>query len=87
MGKILAVSDISGGLYYSEGLDIPKLLNWTQDGNYLKDFKDKRYKLITNEEVNKIKHKIKGHPCFFSNSRPPDNNWRPLVITRGHQIT
>jgi glutamate dehydrogenase (NAD(P)+) len=49
--KILAVSDISGGLYYSEGLDIPKLLNWTQDGNYLKDFKDKRYKLITNEEL------------------------------------
>ena len=48
---ILAVSDISGGLYYSEGLDVKKLLSWTQQGNYLKDFKDKRYKLITNDEL------------------------------------
>ena len=49
--KILAVSDISGGLFYSEGLEIDKLLEWTQKGNYLKDYKDKRYKLITNLEL------------------------------------
>lgn len=49
--KILAVSDISGGLYYSNGLDIDKLLTWTQEGNYLQDFKDNKYKLITNEEL------------------------------------
>ncbi len=49
--KILAVSDISGGIYCSEGLDIKKLLDWTLDGNYLKDYKDERYKLITNEEL------------------------------------
>ncbi|MFW9901456.1 MAG: Glu/Leu/Phe/Val dehydrogenase [Candidatus Thorarchaeota archaeon] len=49
--KILAVSDISGGIYYSEGLDIDKLLDWTHAGNYLKDYKDDRYKLITNEEL------------------------------------
>ncbi len=49
--KILAVSDISGGLYYSDGLDIDKLLAWTQEGNYLKDFKDNKYKLITNEDL------------------------------------
>ncbi|MHA1986825.1 MAG: Glu/Leu/Phe/Val family dehydrogenase [Promethearchaeota archaeon] len=49
--KILAVSDISGGLFYSEGLEIDRLLEWTQKGNYLKDYKDKRYKLITNLEL------------------------------------
>ncbi len=49
--KVMAVSDISGGLYYSEGLEIDKLLGWTQQGNYLKDYKDKRYKLITNDEL------------------------------------
>ncbi|MFX1326650.1 MAG: Glu/Leu/Phe/Val dehydrogenase [Promethearchaeota archaeon] len=49
--KVIAVSDISGGLFYSEGLDIPKLLKWTQEGNYLKDYKDKNYKLITNDEL------------------------------------
>lgn len=49
--KILAVSDISGGLYHSEGLQIDKLLEWTREGNYLKDFDDDRYKLITNSEL------------------------------------
>jgi len=49
--RVMAVSDISGGLYYSEGLEIDKLLEWTQQGNYLKDYKDKRYRLITNDEL------------------------------------
>jgi glutamate dehydrogenase (NAD(P)+) len=49
--KILAVSDISGGLYHFEGLNIDKLLGWTQEGNYLKDYKDESYKLITNSEL------------------------------------
>ncbi len=49
--KVMAISDISGALYFSEGLEINKLLEWTQQGKYLKDYKDKRYKLITNEEL------------------------------------
>ena len=49
--KILAVSDISGGIYFSEGLDIKKLLEWTKQGKYLKDYKDNRYKLITNDDL------------------------------------
>ena len=47
--KVMAVSDISGGLYYSDGLEIDKLLEWTQNGNYLKDYEEKRYKKITND--------------------------------------
>jgi glutamate dehydrogenase (NAD(P)+) len=49
--KILAVSDISGGLYCSDGLDIDKLLAWTKEGNYLQDYKDSNYKLISNEDL------------------------------------
>ncbi len=49
--KIMAVSDISGGIYSSNGLDITKLLEWTKQGNYLKDYKDKDYKLISNDEL------------------------------------
>lgn len=49
--KILAVSDISGGLFSPEGLEIEKLLEWTQKGNYLKDYKEVKYKLITNTEL------------------------------------
>ncbi len=49
--KVMAVSDISGGLYYSEGLEIDKLLEWTKEGNDLKDYKDERYELITNDEL------------------------------------
>ncbi|MFX0002835.1 MAG: Glu/Leu/Phe/Val dehydrogenase [Promethearchaeota archaeon] len=49
--KVMAVSDISGGIYQSEGLEIDKLLEWTHKGNYLKDYKNDNYKLITNEEL------------------------------------
>ncbi|MFW9946280.1 MAG: Glu/Leu/Phe/Val dehydrogenase [Candidatus Odinarchaeota archaeon] len=49
--KILAISDISTGIFYEGGLDIPKLLEWVKQGNYLKDYKDDRYKLITNDEL------------------------------------
>ncbi|MFX0027809.1 MAG: Glu/Leu/Phe/Val dehydrogenase [Candidatus Hermodarchaeota archaeon] len=49
--KILAVSDISGGLYSSEGLKIEKLLEWTKKGNYLKDYKEDNYNIITNAEL------------------------------------
>ena len=49
--KILAVSDISGAIYYEEGLDIEKLLEWRSQGNPLKSFNDNRYKLITNNDL------------------------------------
>jgi glutamate dehydrogenase (NAD(P)+) len=49
--KIIAISDVSGGVFFSQGLDIPKLLDWTQEGNLLKDYIDDRYKKITNDEL------------------------------------
>ncbi len=49
--KILAISDISTGLYCGDGLNIEKLLKWTKEGNYLKDYKDNNYKLISNDDL------------------------------------
>ena len=49
--KILAVSDISTGMYCKDGLDIEKLLKWVKEGNYLKDYKNKNYNLIGNDEL------------------------------------
>ncbi|MFW9895232.1 MAG: Glu/Leu/Phe/Val dehydrogenase, partial [Candidatus Thorarchaeota archaeon] len=70
--KILAVSDISGGLYYPDGLEIDKLLKWTQSGKYLKYFKDKRYKLITNDELLKTECDILV-PAALENQITRDN--------------
>ncbi|MFX1406964.1 MAG: Glu/Leu/Phe/Val dehydrogenase [Promethearchaeota archaeon] len=49
--KIIAISDVTSGLYYDKGLDIKKLLEWVKDGNYLKDYKNQNYKKIVNEEL------------------------------------
>lgn len=49
--KILAVSDISTGIYCKDGLNIEKLLKWVKKGNYLKDYKNNDYKLIGNDEL------------------------------------
>ena len=49
--KVIAVSDISTGIHCEDGLDIDKLLEWVKEGNYLKDYKDDKYKLISNHEL------------------------------------
>lgn len=49
--KVNAVSDISTGIYCEDGLDIDKLLEWAKEGNYLKDYKDEKYKFISNQEL------------------------------------
>ena len=46
--KVLAVSDISGGIYNPDGLNIDKLLEWTQKGKYLKDYEDNVNEIINN---------------------------------------
>jgi glutamate dehydrogenase (NAD(P)+) len=49
--KIIAVSDITGGLYCKEGLEIDKLLRWRNKGGYLDEYNDENYELIDNEEL------------------------------------
>ncbi|MFW9948705.1 MAG: Glu/Leu/Phe/Val dehydrogenase [Candidatus Thorarchaeota archaeon] len=49
--KILAISDISTGIYCEQGLNIEKILKWTKEGNYLKDYNDNNYRFLTNDEL------------------------------------
>ena len=49
--KIMAVSDISGGIYSEKGLNIKELLEWRDQGKFLKDFSKSDYKHISNEEL------------------------------------
>ena len=53
--KIIAVSDISGGLYAKGGLNIDQLLKWRDESNYLKDFQGKGYKFVSNEDILTLK--------------------------------
>jgi len=47
--KIVAVSDVSCGLYDKDGLDIPKVINWVRDRKLLKDYPTGEK--ISNEEL------------------------------------
>jgi len=51
--KIVAVSDVSGGLFNSKGLDIHAILKYLAGSppSLLKDYNDENVKHITNEEV------------------------------------
>ncbi len=53
--KVIAVSDISTGIYYEDGLDIKKLIEWAKQGNLLKDYKNNKYKFIGNDDLLKSK--------------------------------
>lgn len=48
--KVVAVSDISGGVTASAGLDVQELMKWTEKRRLLKDV-PKKYDKITNEEL------------------------------------
>lgn len=52
---IIAITDSEGGIYSDKGLNVNKLISWKQQGKPLKDYKDKNVKIITNEELFRIK--------------------------------
>ncbi len=49
--KVIAVSDISGGLFDEEGLNIKELLEWRDQNGLLKDFYERDYFFISNKEL------------------------------------
>jgi len=53
--KILAVSDITGGIYSENGLNVKVLLEWRNQGKFLRDFHKNDYKHISNDEFFSIK--------------------------------
>ena len=52
--KVIAVSDISGGLFDEEGLNIKELLEWRDQSGLLKDFYERDYFFISNKELLEI---------------------------------
>lgn len=51
--KILAVSDVSGGIYNPQGLDIPEIIGYlsSKKGNLLQDYDAEGIRHITNQEL------------------------------------
>ncbi|MBN2155863.1 MAG: Glu/Leu/Phe/Val dehydrogenase [Candidatus Lokiarchaeota archaeon] len=49
--KIIAVSDISGGYYNPEGLNIEKMFEYVQKHRILENYPDKKVKKISNAEI------------------------------------
>jgi glutamate dehydrogenase (NAD(P)+) len=53
--KIIAVSDVSTGIYNEAGLDIPDILKFLSTrGNLLKDYKQSGFKNVSNQELLEI---------------------------------
>lgn len=53
--KIIAVSELEGGMYSEKGLNMEELFRWKKQGKLLKDYKGDSAKSITNEELFRIK--------------------------------
>ena len=53
--KIIAVSDISGGIYSEKGLNVKELLDWRDQRKFLKDYHKHNYTHITNDELLNLK--------------------------------
>jgi glutamate dehydrogenase (NAD(P)+) len=49
--KVVAVSDVSGGLYNAKGLNLDKISRFVSRGKELKDYKSDRTTHISNEEL------------------------------------
>lgn len=51
--KVVAVSDVSGGIYDPDGLDIPDVINYlsAQKGNILENYTGKNITRLTNQEL------------------------------------
>ena len=70
--KIIAISDISGGIYSEEGLNINELIEWRDQKKFLKDFHKNDYKQISNEELLRLKCDILI-PAAMENQITKDN--------------
>ena len=62
--KILAVSDVSGGIYNSQGLDVPELIRYVTEHKLVRGYP--KAEVITNEQLLTIKCDILA-PCAMEN--------------------
>jgi len=49
--KVVAVSDVSGGVYKAAGLDIPAIVKFTKKGQLLNEYRDQGVEFVTNTEL------------------------------------
>lgn len=49
--KVVALSDVSGGVYNKNGLDIPNIMDFIEAGGVLKDYANGECEIISNEEL------------------------------------
>ena len=82
--KVIAVSDISGGLFDEEGLNIKKLLEWRDQNGLLKDFYERDYFFVSNKELLEIECDVLI-PASIENqiTESNANNIKSKVILEG----
>jgi glutamate dehydrogenase (NAD(P)+) len=68
--KILAVSDVSGGIHNANGLDIPELLKWVAENKVIKGFP--KADPISNEALLELKCDVLA-PCAMENQINEEN--------------
>jgi glutamate dehydrogenase (NAD(P)+) len=68
--KILAVSDVSGGIHNANGLDIPELLKWVAENKVIKGFP--KADPISNEALLELKCDVLA-PCAMENQISEEN--------------
>ena len=68
--KIIAISDIGGGIYNKNGLDIPKVLDYLRETKSLEGYQDAEH--ITNKEILEIKCDVLA-PCATENQITSEN--------------
>ena len=49
--KVIALSDVSGGVFNKNGLDIPKIMDFVEGGGLLSDYENGNFEYISNEEL------------------------------------
>ncbi|MFO7612222.1 MAG: Glu/Leu/Phe/Val dehydrogenase [Clostridia bacterium] len=49
--KVIAISDVSGGVLNKKGLDIPKIMDFVDGGGLLKDYENGDFEYISNDEL------------------------------------
>jgi glutamate dehydrogenase (NAD(P)+) len=82
--KIIAVSDISGGLYSNRGLKIGELIEWRDGNNILKDFQNENYKFISNEDILMVKCDILIHAAIENQiTQLNANNLKCKIVLEG----
>lgn len=67
--KVVGISDISGGVYNPDGLDVKKLVDHTKHGGLLKDYKGLDY--VSNRELLTLPCDVLA-PCALQSQLTPD---------------